>query len=533
MLDILRQNAKSVLTYVLFGIIILVFVVSFGPGSRGCADVRVTQASWAAKVNGETLTGSEFEQAYAGLFRAWQARAGQGFTRELAEQMGLRRVAMDQLVEREILVQEAGRLGIAVTDEELEKAIVASSAFQVDGHFDAELYKRAVSAAYGTPARFEERMRRDLLAQKVLALLRGAAGVSEEEVREAYDAENDRASLEFVRFPVSAMQAEIKVTPEQVKAFQAKEADRIAKFYKDNPDRFDRKKRVRARHVLVRVDDKATPEQDAAAKKKIEDVLARARKGEDFAKLASEISEDPGSKEKGGDLGWFGAGLMAKPFEDAAFATPKGGLAGPVRTRFGWHAIQVTDVQEPEVVTLEKAAPEIAKELLQGDLALAAARQRAAEALAQARKGRSLAELFPPEPDPKAARKGPAPVKIGAIVLRPDDTGSFGAGARPNVPRIGPQPRLFDDAFAAKGPELLPRVYDTPAGPVVARVKERVRPDPSQFAARRPEVEERLRSRREAQLEQVWMKSLRDQASVQVNEAWVHGQPSLPPVQLD
>jgi peptidyl-prolyl cis-trans isomerase D len=532
MLDILRQNAKSVLTYVLFGIIILVFVVSFGPGSRGCSDVRVTQASWAAKVNGETLPGTEFEQVYASLFRSWQER-GQGMTRELAEQLGLRRMAMDQLVEREILIQEAGRLGIALTDEELEKAIKAVPSFQVDGRFDHELYRRAVSAAYGTPARFEERMRRDLLAQKVLAVLRGAAGVSEEEVREAYDAENDRAALEFVRFPVSALKEVTRATPEQVKAFQAREADRIAKFYKDNPDRFDRKKRVRARHVLVRVDEKAPPEADAAARKKVEEALARARKGEDFAAVASELSEDPGSKDKGGDLGWFGAGLMAKPFEDAAFATPKGGLAGPVRTRFGWHAIQVTDVQEPELVSLEKATPEIARELLEGDLALAAARKRAAEALAQARKGRSLAELFPPEPDPKAAGKGPAPVKLGAIVLRPDDTGSFGAGARPNVPRIGPQAELFADAFAAKAPGLLPRVYDTPAGPVVARVKERVRPDPAQYAARRAEVAERLRSRREIQLEQTWMKSLRDKASVEVNEAWVRGQPSLPPVQLD
>lgn len=533
MLDILRQNAKSVLTYVLFGIIILVFIISFGPGSRGCTDVRVTQATWAAQVNGEQLSGSDFEQAYANLFRAYQARAGQGFTRELAEQLGLRRVAMDQLVERELLVQEGTRLGIAVTDEDLEAAIKQSPSFQVDGHFDSEVYKRAVSAAFGTPARFEERMRRDLLAQKVLALLRGTARVSEDEVREAFDAESDRVSIEFVRFPVSALRGEVKASPEAVEAFRAKEADRIARFYKDNPERFDRKKRVRARHVLVRVDEKAPADQDAAAKKKIEEVLERVRKGEDFGKIAEQLSEDPSSQKKGGDLGWFGPGIMARPFEDAAFATSKGGLAGPVRTRFGWHAIQVTDVQEPELVSLDKAAPEIARDLLEEDLARAAAAKRAAEALAQARKGRSFAELFPPEPDPKAGKKGPAPVKLGGVLLRPEDTGSFGAGARPDVPRLGPQPQLFADALAARGPELLPKVYDTPAGPAIARVKERVRPDPAQFAARRPEVEERLRGRREAQLESAWMKALREKSQVQVNEAWVAGSVNLPPVQLD
>jgi peptidyl-prolyl cis-trans isomerase D len=533
MLDILRRNAKSVLTYVLFGIIIVVFVVSFGPGSRGCSDVRVTQSSWAARVNGEPLSGADFEQAYASLFRSWQARAGQGFTRELAEQMGLRRVAMDQLIEREMLVQEGEKLGIAVTDEELEKAIWQSPGFHVDGRFNKELYQRAVSAAYGTPARFEARMRRDLLAQKVLALLRGTAQVSEEEVRQAFESESDRVSLEFVRFPLSALKGEVRAAPEQVKAFQAREAARIATFYKDNPDRFDRKKRVRARHLLVRVDENAPAEKDAAGRKKVEEALERARKGEDFARIAEQLSEDPSSQKKGGDLGWFGPGVMAKPFEEAAFSTPRGGLAGPIRTRFGWHAIQVTDVQEPEVVPLDKAAPEIARELLEGDLAQAAARKRASEALALARKGKALGELFPAEPDAKAPGKGPPPVKLGAVVLRPDETGSFGAGSRPNVPRLGPQAEVFADAFAAKGPGLLPRVYDTTAGPVIARVKERTLADPTNYAGRRAEIEDRLRSRREAQIEASWARALREKAAVQVNQAYLAGPVDLPPVQLD
>jgi peptidyl-prolyl cis-trans isomerase D len=410
---------------------------------------------------------------------------------------------------------------------------VDSPGFRLDGKFDAEAYKRAVSAEYGTPARFEERMRRDLLAQKVLALLRGTAQVSEEEVREAFESESDRVSIEFVRFPLSALQGEVKATPEQVKAFQGKERDRIAKFYKDNPDRFDRKKRVRARHILVRVDEGAPADKDAAAKKKVEEALERARKGEDFGKIAEQLSEDPSSQKKGGDLGWFGAGVMAKPFEEAALATPKGGLAGPIRTRFGWHAIQVTDVQEPEQVSLEKATPEIAREMVEADLARAVARKRAAEALARARGGKSFADLFPPAPDPQAKKKGPEPVKLGSEVLRPDDTGTFGAGAGPNVPRIGPQAELFGDAMAAKGPEVLPRVYDTPAGPVIARVKERIRPDPAQFQARRAEVEERLRSRREVQLEASWMKALREKYQVEVNQAWVAGAVNLGPSQLD
>jgi peptidyl-prolyl cis-trans isomerase D len=533
MLDILRQNAKSALTYVLFGIIIVVFVVSFGPGSKGCTEGRATSPGWAARVNGESVNGAEFESQYAALFRTYQARAGQAFTRELAEQLGLRKMAMDQLVEKELLLQEGARLGIAVTDGELEKAIIENPSFQVEGRFQKDLYLKAVASVYGTAARFEDRMRRDLLADKVLALMRTTARVSDEEVRQAFESDGDRASLEFVRFPLSQAREEVKPGAEEVKAFQAREADRIAKHYKDNLARFDKKKRVRARHILVRVAEGAPAAQDEAARKKVEGLLERVRKGEDFEKLAKESSDDPGSRERGGDLGTFGPGVMAKPFEDAAFSTPAGGLAGPVRTPFGWHAIQVVQVQEPEVIPLERAAPDLARELLQTDRARALAGKLAADALARLKAGKPLAEQFPAEPDPKARKKGPAAVKLGTLVLRPDETGSFGAGARPNVPRIGPQDDLFADALAATGPGVLPKVYDTPAGPVVARVKDRVRPDPAQFAARRADIEARLRSQREAEIESGWMKALRERAKVQVNEAYIRGEVSAPPVQLD
>lgn len=534
MLDILRQNAKSVLTYVIFGIIIVVFVVSFGPGSKGCSDSRVTQATWAAKVNGEQVPGAEFEQRYAAVFRNYQARAGQGFTREVADQMGLRKMTLDQLVERELMVQEAKRLGIVVTDDDLAKAIRDTQAFHVNGAFDAETYKRVVSANYGSPDRFEARLRDDLVSQKVLAAVRMAIQVPEEELRETFAAEGDKVSLEYVRFPVSGLRAELRVTPEQVKAFQAKGADRIAAYYKENAAKYDKKKRVHARHVLVRADEKAPADVDAAAKKKVEDVLARARKGEDFAALARAVSEDPGSKERGGDLGTFSQGVMAGPFEEAAFAAKSGDLVGPVRTRFGWHAIQVLEALDAEVLPLEKVSDGIARDLLEGDLAREAARKKAEEALAQAKRGRSLAELFPREPtDPKAPRKGPAPVKLGTAVLAVDETGAFGAGAAPNIPRLGPQAALFADALAAKGPGLLDKVYDTPAGPVVVRVKERLRPDAAQFEAKRQEIEPRVRARREAQVEQAWMKSLREKADVKLNEAYVKGTVQSSPVQLD
>src|SRR5512146_1562501 len=377
MLDTLRANSRSVLTYVLFGIIIVVFVISFGPGSKGCGAGGRTE-TWAAKVNGEAVTPADFDQQYGQLLRIYQQQGGGDLAGLL--QARLRQMAMDQVVQRELVEQEARRQGIVVTDDEVASAIKALPSFQSNGQFDMDLYKRAVSNAYGSPGKFEERMRRDLAYQKMMALLRGTAKVTDDEVKDAWMAESDRADLEFARFSVSLARADVKATDAQVKDFLAQNGPRVDEYYKNNPARFDKKKRVRARHILVRVGEKASSAEQDATKKKIEAIAERIKKGEDVAKVAAQTSEDPGSKDRGGELGYFGPGVMAKPFEEAAFKLKPGELSGPVKTQFGWHLIQVEEVQEPEVVPLEKARPEIARDLLEWDLAAKLARQKAEDA---------------------------------------------------------------------------------------------------------------------------------------------------------
>ena len=532
MLDTLRANSRSVLTYVLFGIIIVVFVVSFSPGSRGCTDTGVLEAAYAAKVNGITITAADFQQHYGQIFRSYQQRAGQAFTRELADQLGLRSVAMNQLVERELVLEEARRRGVRVGDDDLNRAVQDIPAFQTDGHFDYELYKRATASAYGSPGNFEERLRSDLAYQKMLALLHETVNVSPDEVREAWLAESDRVNLVAVRFPLAAARSEVKVTDAEAKAFLAANGPRVDQFYKDNPTRFERKKRVRARHILVRVDDKAAPAEDAAARSRIEALAERIRKGEDFAKVAAEASEDPGSKDRGGELGFFGEGTMAKPFEEAAFALQPGQTSGPVRTRFGWHLIQVEEVQQPQSTSLEAARPQIARELAETDAAKALLQKRAEAALAEARAGKSLSSLFPPASGEEQKAPKASPVKIGGQVVAAEETGPF-ARSGDYVPKLGAVPGLAADAFRADTGQVLGRVYDTAAGPVVAAVQERQKPDPARYAEKSEEIASRLRSRREAQVEAAWVKELRERADVKVNEAYVRGDVPIRPLDLE
>ena len=528
MLDTLRANSRSVLTYVLFGIIIVVFVVSFGPGSKGCG-AGGGAATWAAKVNGKAVTPAEFDQQYGQLLRIYQQQ-GAGDLGGLL-QARLRQLAMEQVVQRELVEQEARRQGIVVTDEEVSSTIQRLPSFHSNGQFDFDLYKRAVSGTYGSPGKFEEMMRRDLGYQKMMALLRDTAKVSEDEVKDAWLAESDRANLEFARFSVALARTDVKATGAEVKDFESRSGPRIEQYYKDNPARFDKKKRVRARHILIKVSEKATASEQEAAKKKLEAIAERIRKGEDFARVAAEASDDPGSKERGGELGFFGPGLMAKPFEEAAFRLKPGELSGPVKTQFGWHLIQVEEVQEPEVVPLDKARPEIARDLLEGDLAARLARQKAEEALKKLEAGKGFADALPAEED--KGKKGAEPVKLGGQIVKADETGPFTIASSPTVPRLGSAPDLFADAMKAAAGQVLPKVYEVAGNQVIARVKERTHPEPASFAEKKADVETRLRLRRESELEGAWVADLRKKSKVETNDAFVRGDVRPAPADLD
>lgn len=535
MLDILRANKNSVLTWVILVAIAVVFVVSFGPGTRGFTDRTVQAGSFAARVNGRTITAADFEQQYGQALRSYQQRAGQALSREMADQLGLRSLVMNQLVERQLVLEEAARQGLRVSDDEVSRAVNDMPGFRdSQGRFDLELYKRATSNTFGSPKAYEDRLREDLTYQRMLALVRESAKVPEDEVREAWLADADKASLTVVRFPFAAFRSEVKVSDAQAQAFLAANASRAEQFYKDNPARYHQPKRVRARHILVKVDENAPPAAVEVARKKIDALAVRLAHGEDFAKLASEASDDPGTKAQGGELGFFGPGMMAKPFEDAAFALQPGRVSAPVRTRFGWHLIQVEEVQPAQDRPLAEVRGAIARELAEVDAARSVAVRRAEAALAAARAGKSLTALFPPAGQTGAgekAEKKTVPAR-GRPAIAAEETGPF-TPSGDFVPRAGLVPGLAADAARAEAGQVLPRVYQSSDAAVVAQVKERRHPDPAGYAQAREEMARRLRARREGQIASAWVRQLRERATVRVNEAFLRGDVGLPPVDLE
>ncbi len=141
--------------------------------------------------------------------------------------------------------------------------------------------------------------------------------------------------------------------------------DELKSYYDNHKEEFKTPEMVKASHILIKVNPSASAEEKKKAKEKAEDILKKIKSGQDFAKLASEFSDDPGSKTKGGDLGFFAKGRMIKPFEDAAFSLKPGEVSGVVETQFGYHIIKVEERKDAGIEGFDTAKEKIRQKLLQ------------------------------------------------------------------------------------------------------------------------------------------------------------------------
>jgi peptidyl-prolyl cis-trans isomerase D len=364
--------------------------------------------------------------------------------------------------------------------------------------FNFALYEESARALYGSTAKFEATLKEDLLFQKMMTAVRATVKLSDAEVRAAWEAEADKVNLRFLRFPLTAVEPLVKVTPEEVKAFAAQEGARIEEFHRANAARFDQPNKVRVRHILVKV---APGGDDAAAKKKIARAEERLGKGEDFAKVAQAMSEDERTKVEGGDLGYVSEGLFDDAIAASALSLERGQVSRPVRTASGWHLLKAEEVVAAKKIPLDQARETIAREVLSSERALAQAHERAGAVLAAAKAGKPLEA-----------------VKLGSRSIAPEETGPF-VRATPFAPKLDDVPGLLADAFATKAGQPLPKVYDTPSGPVVAVVKQREAADPKAFEDQREAVENRLRLRKESHVEGTWLRALREGAKIDKNSS--------------
>ncbi len=453
MLRFLRKYSSSTGIKILYGVLAALFVI-WGVGAIGGERIDVV-----ARVEGATITRRDLDRATAALQGRYEQMFHGQWSRELARSLDLRGRALDELVEQALVANEAARLGVTVTDAEVLDAIVRMPELQDRGRFNRDRLE-AFLRGQRDRGEFEDELRQSLLLQRVQSLITDGVQASDAELRERYRLDHEQATLAFARIRADELGGRINPSEEELQTYLDQHADRyrtpttvraryvayrpdefaaqveptdgeIAEYYElHKEDRFTEPEQVRARHILVKLAPDATDEAKAAARKKAEDLLARVKKGEDFAALATANSDDPGSARSGGDLGLFPRGRMAPTFEDAAFALQPGAMSDVVETSFGFHVIKVEEHRPGGTKPLDVVRDEVIATL-------------------KKERGVELARRQAEEDRRKIARGTPFAEAVAGRTV--EETPPFSAGA--DVPGVGRVKEFTDTALGLRDNE--------------------------------------------------------------------------------
>ena len=387
MLKVMRENLKS-LQWVLWGVIAVFVLLVFVDYGRGTAGLSRPDSS-VVKIGDESVTWSEYQSTYQRMEQQYRAIYQDQFSDQLAEQ--LRRQALQQLIDEKIMIREARSMGLAVSDEELRDAIFETPTFKDEnGRFVGdEEYTEMLRRGGFTPASYEDQVRDGLLFGKLNQILSSNLYVSEQEVEDTYRKQVEKASIRYLQLPQARFAQQARASDEALASyFEENKAEyrmpeqrsiaylvieeprlrneieftdeEIEAFYDSNRDDFTQEERVRARHILLQINEERTQEQ---AVEQMNAIRQRIAGGEEFAAVAAEVSEDSGSKDRGGDLSYFGRGQMVPDFENAAFGAEVGVLTEPVVSGFGVHLIEVLDKQAGGLQSLDQVRGQVQNRL--------------------------------------------------------------------------------------------------------------------------------------------------------------------------
>jgi len=530
MLEQLRKSSQSLLIYLMFGILIVVFIISFGPQSRGttCDAALSGNDHYAARVAGDIVSNNAFRYGFL-IMGGAQAPA------QIAKQRRLKETVMDKLIERELLAQEAERLGYVVSDEEVEDLVADSKMIglgepvtvgrvQKNGKFNYEAFKNFVQFELSlNPKTFIEEQKRELLAARVRNLMRAGVKVSLDEVKTDFERSGLQVNLEYLRFSNRKYEPAVAVSEADLGAYASKNEAKLRELYEQKKFMYEKvPKEVRVRQILIKGG--AAANDAAKAQRKAEQLAAKIKGEKDaakataiFAQAAKDSSDDAASKAKGGDLGWKRKGTLGleSADDDKVFAAKAGELLGPFKTKDGGAALLVVEGNREGELPFDKVKLELAEEKIREERAgaLAKADAEAAMTKAKAGGGKTLKELFPPKSDDKDDSQSQA--KSGKLAKLPaqdtetpraEETGLFSRrGSREGaiVEGLGISNALSKAAFELKPNAPLAGPFEIAGSWVIVRLKERKEPDMAEYEKKKLDLQ------RDAELNK-WMEVLTD-----------------------
>lgn len=389
MLDVIRERAQSWFAKLILALITIPFAL-WGVDSylRGGADSVIV-----AKVDSQKITKQEFNQVLKEQQERMRAAMGPSYDPAMMDKPEIRNAVVDNLVEQRLLLGGANKVGILVPDEMLARFISEIPEFQDGGKFSKVRYDTFLRNQGMNPPMFEMRLRQALATEQFKDGPINSMLVSRTSLDNLLRVSEQRREIAQVIIQPEQFMAQVKVTPADIKAYYEKHREEfrvpeqakleyvvlsveeliqqesvadedVKKYYDEHVAQFQEQEQRQASHILITVAPNASESDKGTALSKAEKLFKEAKQSPaSFAALAKKNSQDPGSADKGGDLGFFPRGAMVKSFDDAVFKMNAGDIVGPVQSDFGFHVIKLTAIKAGKARTLAETRDEIILEL--------------------------------------------------------------------------------------------------------------------------------------------------------------------------
>lgn len=352
-----KFNFKTILAMFIFGMIVVVFVFS---GIMGKSSQLGLGA--AAEVNGDIISIKQFQDQEARISAYYSQMLGGQFENFIQKRQ-LQNEALNQLIDNSAAAQAAQKEKIQATDANIRDMIQQMPYFKKDGVFQIDLYRGILSNNGMTPADFEKSLRQQIAIQKVRDVFAAGTVVTQLEKNIDQALKASQINIEYLKITPEALDSGHQGIAQIENELKNEDfLKKVKEYYGSHASEFETPEQVKASHILISADF-SKPDDAQKAEQKARDVLKQVQ-NQDFAKLATKYSDDPGSKAKGGDLGYFGRGNMVKEFEEATFALNKGQISGLVKTSYGYHIIKLLDKKPATKKTEAEAQMMIAKKLM-------------------------------------------------------------------------------------------------------------------------------------------------------------------------
>jgi len=454
MLTYMRKNAGSWIIKVIFLAIIITFIFFYGYGDKqGPGEVVL------ATVGSQKITAEQYKTAYANMLQMYQQMYQNKITDQVARTLGLRQNLFDEMIEQALLLQEAGRLKLLVSKEEIKHAVMKQAYLQENGVFSERRYEAVLNRMKMTAAEYEQQASQEIMLASLRAMITQAVNVSEQELLEAFQLRGAKLTLDYLEFSQSDITEDMPVSESELQAYYDQNAETyrikemaqaqyivfdpkdyagrmsvdtedILDIYNADQQRFVEPEQIRARHILLKADKAGDPQKAAAVQKEARTLLEKIKNGNDFASLAKKYSQDEATAGVGGDVGFFKRGAMVGPFEQVAFGLQPGEVSDIVETQFGYHIIKVEERKPKRVRPLEEVREELVREL----------QQELAEREVRTASRRAFNRLF-------SSRDLEGYAKDNGLTLRKTELFAFGAG---------PEDKQSENAFSQQAFALQP-----------------------------------------------------------------------------